>query len=313
MLDSLESQIFKDFEFILVDGLYDQRKDQVREILKNYSFPIIYVKDKPWYHSDEEKFGVRPGLSSARNTGVMHASGDLIVWFDDNTWLPPDWLVRHVQAFRLGFDGMAGLAHGTYDATFLEEKHKELKREYDSTRCIPCQVQNKPCTHMVKIGELTLIRDYRKDYNQAEILVRDKQTGEVVYHYHRLPMGWLYGTNMSIRTEYILKINGFPEEFCGQMGSEDCFTSICLERAGARLVLDKNCYVIHISDRHHVGFNDVFNFKNREVMLRDGKLHFSNEKFVENLIFEERDRFRNNPHFDLRQMREQKLKDLRGD
>ena len=51
MLDSLETQKFKDFEYIIVDGLYDQRKAEVEKILKDYSFPIIYIKDKPWFRS----------------------------------------------------------------------------------------------------------------------------------------------------------------------------------------------------------------------------------------------------------------------
>ncbi|GAG88898.1 unnamed protein product [marine sediment metagenome] len=91
------------------------------------------------------------------------------------------------------------------------------------------------------------------------------------------------------------------------MGSEDSFTTICLQRAGAKLLLDKKSYVIHISDEQHQGFNTIFNFKNREELLMDGKMHFSNEKFVQNLLFKEKTRFRNNPHFDLSEMRDKKL------
>jgi len=115
---------------------------------------------------------------------------------------------------------------------------------------------------------------------------------------------------MSIRIEYVLKINGFPEEFCGQMGSEDSFTTVCLQRAGAKLLLDKNCYVIHVSDEHHKGMNTIFNFTNKELMLMDGKMHFSNEKYVQNLLFKEKTRFRNNPQFNLREMRTQKLEEM---
>jgi len=282
LLDSMEQQTFKDFEYIIVDGLYNQRKDEVEKILKDYSFPITYVKDKFWYHSEEEKFGTRPGLPSARNTGVIHARGKLIVWHDDNTWLPPDWLSRHVQAFKLDFDGMAGLSYGSW-----AKPHK-----------------------MSTFSDL--IKDHREDYNGNKIPIIDEKTHEITYQYNMLPTGWLYGSNMSIRTEYILKINGFPEEFCGQMGSEDCFTAICLQRAGAKLVLDKKCFVIHFSDEHHVGFNDMFKFKNTEVRLRDGRMHFSNEKFVEDLLFKETTRHRNNPHFNLSSLRNEKLAELYG-
>jgi glycosyltransferase involved in cell wall biosynthesis len=303
MLDSLEKQRFKDFEYIIVDGLYDKRKTEVEKILKDYSFPITYVKDKPWFHSEEEQVGKRPGLSSARNTGVIHARGELMAWHDDNTYLPPDWLSRHVKLFEAGFDGVAGLSHGTYNSLGLEQ-YRGLYlvngKPTSDKRCIPCQVEGKDCDHVEKTGELTLIKDYRKDYVGNPLTVGDEI-------YNVLPVGWLYGCNMSIRTEYVLKINGFPEEFCGQMGSEDSFTTVCLQRAGAKLLLDRKSFVIHISDEQHLGLNDLFNFKNNELMLMDGKMHFSNEKYVENLLFRERKRFQNNPHLNLRELRDEKV------
>ena len=315
MLDSMEKQVFRDFEYIICDGLYDKRKTEVKKILKDYSFPITYIKDKPWYHNDEEKVGKRPGLSSARNTGVIHARGDLMVWHDDNTWLPPEWLSRHVKVFNAGFDGAAGLDHGVYTLGALKKYFETSYPAYvfenkpiRTNKCGACQTEDKPCNHVENIGVDKLIKDYRGDYNGNKISVVDRETGETIYC-NVLPVGWLYGSNMSIRTKYVLKINGFPEEFCGQMGSEDSFTTICLQRAGAKLLLDKGSYVIHISDEHHIGFNTMFKFKNKEIMLMDGKMHFSNEKYVEDLLFKDRTRFRNNPHFDLREQREQKLKE----
>jgi len=308
MLDSLEKQTFRDFEYIICDGLYNKRKDEMEKLFRNYSFPIVYVKDKPWFHNEEEKVGTRPGLSSARNTGVIHARGELIAWHDDNTFLPNDWVSRHVKAFNGGFDGMAGLDHGVYSPGALESYLADRYPQYvfegktiNSNRCGPCQTEDKPCIHVEKIGSNKLIKDYRGDYD-----------GEKIMDYNVLPVGWLYGANMSIRTKYILKINGFPEEFCGQMGSEDSFTTICLQRAGAKLVLDKESFVIHISDEHHLGLNTMFQFKNKETMLMDGKMHFSNEKYVQDLLFNEPTRFKNNPLFDLSKLRDQKLQELYG-
>jgi len=317
MLDSMEQQTFKDFEYIVVDGLYDKRKDEMQKLFRDYSFPIVYLKDKPWFHSEEEKLGTRPGLSSARNTGVIHARGELMAWHDDNTWLPPDWLSRHVQAFNLGFDGTAGLAHGTYTPGSLEKYLAERypsyvfeKKKIEGDRCGSCQTLDQPCTHMEELGDVKLMKDYRGDYDGNQFAIVDKSTGKIIETYNVLPLGWLYGSNMSIRTEYLLKINGFPEEFCGQMGSEDCFTTVCLQRAGAKLLLDKKSIVIHISDEHHLGFNEMFNFQNKELMLKDGKMHFSNEKFMEDLLFKEVNRYQNNPQFNLRELREEKLAEL---
>ena len=313
MLDSLEMQKFKDFEYIIVDGLYDQRKAEVEKILKDYSFPIIYIKDKPWFRSEQVQSGKCPGIASARNTGVIHARGALLLIHDDNSLLPPDWIERHVKAFKTGFDGMAGLQHRLYSVRGLEKygEHYFVDGKCPDGRCIPCHVQDKSCSHVEKRGNCTFIKDYRGDYGKAEIIAPDYDTGQHI-EYNILPVGWLYCCNASVRTEYILKINGFPEEFCGEMGSEDSFVAVCLQRVNAKLVLDKKSYIIHYSDENHVDFNEMFNFKNRELMLLDGKMHFSNEKFVEDLLTKEKSRFRNNPHFDLREMRNKKLEELYG-
>ena len=326
MLDSMEAQTFRDFEYIICDGLYDQRKNEVKKILKDYSFPIIYVKDKPWYHSEEEQMGKRPGPSSARNTALIHAKGSLMVWHDDHTWLPPDWLSRHVKVFEAGFDGMAGMMYGTGDVEVLEKQVPLTKPQpiegndpfnyilHGGCR-IPCRwvngMQGYHDEH--KLGELTLLRDHRIDPQSCmqPFEVPDWDTeGKTLYYI--FPPGWLYSCNCSVRTNYLLKINGFPEEFCGQMGSEDGFLGICLQRAGAKLLLDKKSYVIHVKDKHHLDFYNVLNYKNKEAMLKDGILHFSNEKFVEDLQLKEKNRFHSNPHLDLREMRTQKLKELYG-
>ncbi len=311
MLDGLKLQNFDDFEFVIVDGLFDERKIAVEKILRDYSFPIVYVKDKPWFHSDQVQSGKRPGIASARNTGVINAKGRLLVIQDDNTEVPPDWLSRHVKVFEAGFDGMAGMQHRLYNAEGLRKygEHYFVDGKQPDGRCIPCNVQNKPCNHVEQKGELTLIRDYRETYNEDYIVALDRETGESIT-YNILPLGWLYCGNASIRTEFVLKINGFPEEFCGEMGSEDSFMSICLQRSNAKLVLDKRSYVIHYNVESHVDFNDMFKFKNKETMLMDGKLHFSNEKYVQDLLFKEKEHFRNNPHFDLRAMRTKNLAEM---
>ena len=304
MLRGLRHQNFQDFELVIVDGLFDKRKDQVKHVLKDCSFPITYVKDKPWFHSEEVQSGKRPGIASARNTGVIHARGELLAIMDDNTWVPPDWLSRHVKAFNAGFDGMAGLQHRFYDAEGLRKygEHYFVDGKYPDGRCIPCNVQDTPCCHVERMGVLTLLKDYRETYNENYI----RAPGESAT-YNMLPLGWFYCGNASIRTKFVLKINGFPEEFCGEMGSEDSFVSVCLQRCNAKLVLDKKSHVIHYDDGRHDDFNKMYNFKNTEIMLKDGKMHFSNEKFVEDLLSKEKERFRNNPHFNLCEMRARKL------
>ncbi|MBP0579499.1 glycosyltransferase family 2 protein [Labrys sp. LIt4] len=83
MLDSLETQTFKDFEVIIVDQNRDER---VTEVLarKTRPFPIRHLRTP----------GV-PGASRARNNGAKVAHGELLGFPDDDCTYP-SWLLEKV-------------------------------------------------------------------------------------------------------------------------------------------------------------------------------------------------------------------------
>lgn len=74
-LESIQKQVFKDYELIVV---CDSCEDRTAEIAKNYGAKIIEVD----YHND--------GL--ARNAGIDAARGDWILFMDDDDW----WLHEYV-------------------------------------------------------------------------------------------------------------------------------------------------------------------------------------------------------------------------
>ena len=73
-IDSVLSQDFNDFELIVID---DGSTDNTLEILNSYGEDIIVIHQR------------NQGVSSARNRGLMEASGSLIAFLDsDDLWLP---------------------------------------------------------------------------------------------------------------------------------------------------------------------------------------------------------------------------------
>jgi glycosyltransferase involved in cell wall biosynthesis len=58
-----------------------------------------------------------PGLSNARNTAVREATGDYILWTDDDTLVDPGWLEAYVDAFRTSPE--AGIFGGPVEPWFL--------------------------------------------------------------------------------------------------------------------------------------------------------------------------------------------------
>lgn len=96
----MEKQLFTtgEYELIVVDNNSTDRTRQVcEEAFGRISYPTKYV------------FEGRQGLSVARNRGVAEASGDVIIFTDDDAKLPSDWLQSYCDTYaRFGADAVYG-------------------------------------------------------------------------------------------------------------------------------------------------------------------------------------------------------------
>ncbi len=78
----------------------------------SFSWELLIVNNNSTDNTDQviEQFSGRlpikrifettPGLSNARNAAVRNASGDYIIWTDDDVLVNKDWLAAYVNAFR---------------------------------------------------------------------------------------------------------------------------------------------------------------------------------------------------------------------
>jgi glycosyltransferase involved in cell wall biosynthesis len=87
-LDSLDRQTEADFEVIVV---CDGEDDRTRALAESYS-SNFHLR---WIITDTNY-----GQASARNTGARAASGELILFLDDDTSPAPDWLFHHRKHHR---------------------------------------------------------------------------------------------------------------------------------------------------------------------------------------------------------------------
>lgn len=101
--ESLKEQTFPhdDFEYIIIDGYYDRRKEEVEKLIDkmNFDFPVIYLPEK----SSRWK-GQRFQICNARNTALIFANGTWIVNHDDCTKMEPDWIEKHVAWMEMRKD-----------------------------------------------------------------------------------------------------------------------------------------------------------------------------------------------------------------
>lgn len=68
------------------------------------------------------------GLSNARNTGIMNASGDIIAFIDDDAWADMYWLERLIENYQ---DGNVWGVGGKIVPVFDEKRPKWLPEELD--------------------------------------------------------------------------------------------------------------------------------------------------------------------------------------
>jgi O-antigen biosynthesis protein len=90
--DGLRRLDYPCFEVIVVN---DGSKDQTGAIIQEYGFKVITTENR--------------GLSSARNTGLAAATGEIVAYIDDDAWPDPHWLTYLAETFmRTDFVGVGG-------------------------------------------------------------------------------------------------------------------------------------------------------------------------------------------------------------
>jgi hypothetical protein len=79
IVENLTKQSFRDFELIIVDLVWNFRKDYIKDKYSDVGFPILHVIDKDSVFRDLQL----TRICSAKNTGIMYARGEHLIFSDD--------------------------------------------------------------------------------------------------------------------------------------------------------------------------------------------------------------------------------------
>lgn len=139
-MDSLVTQSFDDYEIIAVnDGTLDNSMAYVYELQKSYPNIIIC----------EQENG---GLSSARNTGVEHASGEYIMFCDSDDELQENCLqMLYDEVKRSDLDMLL------YDAEYIVDEMAEQSRDNPYLRL---NITERVCDGKSMLQELLNKKEY---------------------------------------------------------------------------------------------------------------------------------------------------------
>lgn len=203
-----------DWEVIMIDDFVEDRKDKCLYFAKKYDIKnVIYLRPKKGYWRSNTP------IANSRNTGLIYAKGELIVFIDDYTWIPSKFLEQHWKVYNEGYC-MVGNAKVV---VYTEEKDRDDKL-LNNINKLPSPIVNKNtkldmfdgCSQFMKNIALFNIADTR---GNKDI----KDCGG----------GWFYTCNTSAPLEKIIQVNGFDEEY-DLTRQVDIGLGLMLERIGCK-------------------------------------------------------------------------------
>lgn len=206
--------------------------------------------------------------SNARNTALCLAPDGWIAYVDDLSVLMPGWLSAVREAMASGY-----IALGAY------KKVKNL---------------------VVKNGIATSYDEFPGGIDSRWCWGKDNAPV-------RANGGMMYGCSVAMPVEALLTINGWPEDLCDGLGSEDYCCGLALQNAGYTFWYDRRMLTLESEELHHV-----------EKPFRKDDWHFENGKPVRggnggsdksHAALEIAKQSRHFPnHFNIREMREKVLR-----
>lgn len=212
-LAAIQLQVPRPVQIIVIDSSHDER---TRHVVAH--FPDVIYLAKP------ELFGQ---MTASRNAALLHASGDIIAFLDDDAYAHPDWLKHLLLAYDSPHVGAVG---GRALNGQPGEEH----------------LGNKQIGRLDSNGFLT--GNFAAD------------PGTIVDVDH------IIGCNMSFRREILAELGGFREDFAGISGlCEDTDMSLRVTALGFKIRFQPKACVDHVGAPQAYGrrFDSRYQFYHR--------------------------------------------------
>ena len=86
LMESLRNQTFKDFEVVICDVIHDTRADYFEKHPESFPVKHVPIKSNVWTPRGYT------AICASKNTCLMYAQGEIVVFTDDCSQLPPTYL-----------------------------------------------------------------------------------------------------------------------------------------------------------------------------------------------------------------------------
>jgi glycosyltransferase involved in cell wall biosynthesis len=237
---SLERQTFKNFELILVDGIYKHRKDIVAQESKKYDFIVKHVEPI------KNVFPISC-LAHTTNTGFVNASASLVLMITDYTYLPTDCVEKHIKFHNINLaENMGYMCPHQYKS--LPELHPDFTPyQNEDTDLFVSDIITGKLNHL-------MWSIFKEPFDQdPEALSLDSMGNADTKLF--MPYGpgdhqAFNAKNESLKIEAALKVNGWDEELDGaHLCQDNVFSDILVKKLGFTWIVDKDNKVYIINPR----------------------------------------------------------------
>lgn len=225
-LPNYARQIFpkEEFELIIIDDSSVDRKEKILDFGKKNGLNIKWLRSKkPYYRSNAN-------IGCARNSGLIHAQGELIVFNDDFSGMRHNYLENIWKVYKQnpGLSHIGPVISVQYGDSPYQDNINNLKIINDDNRS-----KSGRRHHNLKDGHIKYIHD--KEHRSRAF---------------PCPSSWFYTSNASVPMRNIIRINGFWE-MADLTREEDILMGLALERSGWKFcfINDPGISIYHME--HH--------------------------------------------------------------
>lgn len=221
MAKYLAGQTFKNFEWIVIDGFYNARHDELTKQCKDLGVHLIHLPEPklPYKLTDYN-------IASNGNEALKHVTTPWIVIIDDWHIFPDNLLETHIPFLKKGFSSIPTWHHikrivptgDEYSSYPVFEKSVLTPLIYDRDSRFTAFVENYP--RYMQLGHQCMIEASES---------------------------WWWPNSTSVPTKFIIdECGGYDERLNGGTGGTDIELAIRMKRAGLRFIYIPETIVYHV-------------------------------------------------------------------
>jgi len=168
-----------------------------------YGLNIKYLRSKP------ASWRSNCLIANARNTGLIHATGELVIFLDDYSWVRSSYIEENYKTFKEGYCAIGPVTRIEYTEDLPEDPSTLEWKDLDSRlTAVP------PHLKLPWESDWTKWKEHRFEWKNC-------------------PGGWFYTSNASAPLNKIVEVNGFWE-IADLTREEDVLLGLALEKAGCK-------------------------------------------------------------------------------